>query len=462
MGIEILSVSGGRVPMVDKEVEARNKANGPVVPGRMSPEELVELEQRLAQKAGPQVKPWEPTLNRDSYLQLRITGKNRKDITLSHFNNEENKLVKQLREWGLIDRNKEEEAMSQMKLDALTREEYLTRRAAGETRTKIMKLLGVNTNPFYAKLTEWGLKEKAAEDEALAALKPAPAADASPAELQQEGHASEEATAQIITEAELGLIAEKDAEIGRLREKIKIDEQELTNFKAAAAHWQEVAEQEKGGRAQDNEVAESYIDTVVGRNRQMDTEIAHLKGIVTELTETCETLGTELEVANRSLQKDYEDRRESEAMHYDAEQAATQIMLLEAENKRLQTEARIANDVAENLRSRVRVLEDERERNRGFVFLRLPILPGDHPIRQRIDLNAGIDRFATEIELSAMNRERAASELFQLVQIFVGFIHSEMEDLHPEQDDVFGFVKRYFAHHNARHLATLAGREQAG
>jgi hypothetical protein len=201
-----------------------------VVPGQLSPEEMAALNERLAQKAGPQIKPWEPTLSKDDYLHLRIEGKSRKDIMLSWYNNEEEKLVKQLREWQIIDRNKEEAAMSKKRLDELTRDQYLAHRVAGETRTKIMRSLGASTDPFYAKLTAWGIKEKADEDKVLAELRPTDEAQpvGTPAENKQEiaeafaqlekqqERAVEEATAKFITAAELDLIAEKDAEIARL------------------------------------------------------------------------------------------------------------------------------------------------------------------------------------------------------------------------------------------------------
>ncbi|EJL44006.1 Protein of unknwon function (DUF3310) [Brevibacillus sp. CF112] len=50
----------------------------------------------------------------------------------------------------------------------LTREKYLQLRANGQSRTQIQRsYFGSNPNKFYALLSEWGLKEKDAEDRAL-------------------------------------------------------------------------------------------------------------------------------------------------------------------------------------------------------------------------------------------------------------------------------------------------------
>ncbi|MGG1534532.1 hypothetical protein [Brevibacillus agri] len=50
----------------------------------------------------------------------------------------------------------------------LTREKYLQLRADGQSRTHIQRnYFGSNPNKFYALLSEWGLKEKDAEDRAL-------------------------------------------------------------------------------------------------------------------------------------------------------------------------------------------------------------------------------------------------------------------------------------------------------
>lgn len=483
MGIEILNVSGGRTPLVDKEVEKRSSANGPVNQGVLTPEEKAQLEERLKQKAGPQVKPWEPTLSRDEYLQLRNEGKSRKDIMLSWFNNEENKLVKQLREWELIDRSKEEEAMSKKQLDSLTRDQYLARRMRGETRTKIMKSLGVNTAPFYAKLTEWGLKEKAAEEKALAEMRPADMqADTVPAETQEkvvqldaeQVKAIEEAAAKLITEAELDLIAEKDAEIGRLQAKLKVDEEENANLQAAAIHWQKVSEREKASR---EEEAENAARMLLELKQQKDVEIVRLEGIVAELTEERDKKKEEVqEFASVVLKRDrtiaeLEGRIEGIIDKWAAIVAERdQIIVgfndkndkLQQEIGNLRSELTTANEVVDGLRTRVRELEDGRDRNRGYVYLRVPVLPGAHPIQQRIDTVNMVDRFAMEIESASMDRGRAAMELFQLVQTFVGLVYSELADLHPGGRNVVGYVKTFFSHYNQQHLDVLAEQEQAG
>ncbi|TMV49386.1 hypothetical protein FE783_12790 [Paenibacillus mesophilus] len=147
----------------------------------------------------------------------------------------------------------------------------------------------------------------------------------------------------------------------------------------------------------------------------------------------------------------------------EADQAERRISELENENDRLKSEIRVSNDVVDNLRSRVRMLEEERERNKGYVFIRVPVLPGDHPIHQHVGVVGVADRFATEIESASMDRGRAAVELFQLFQSFVGLIYSELADLHPGGRDVVGYVKTFFAHYNQQHLDQLPKvKEQTG
>lgn len=534
MSVEILMVSGGRTPLVDKGVERRSSANGPVVEYKMSPEEL----QQLREKDAPKVKFWEPTLTRDEYLQLRIEGKKIKDIVLAHFNNEDEKWSKQLREWGFRDQKKEKEAMARKQLNDLGRNGYLARRAAGETRTKIMRDLGVNSNLFYNWLDGWGLKDRTIEEQILAEMVPvdersaethAEASDPEKADDSESNAETKQECAEPMEEAESALeepVESAGAEIlQRVEQRAADREREIADLQAAAAHWREAAEREKRLREQDNEVAKRIIEAEVGLTRQKDVEIVRLEGIVSELTESCdkaiaEADGLRADVAKwKGMAKRYEqqvlplselvteltdarDRNAAEAeematgilerdqriskllgrvkeleqaerdlcvlqkahddVRRDTELASARIERLEADNEQLVTEARIANDVVEGLRNRVRKLEHERELNERHVFLRLPVLPGTHPIQQRIDTVKTVERFALEIESSSMDRGRAAMELFQLVQTFVGLIYSELADLHPGGRDVVGYVKSFFGYHNQQHLVALADREQVG
>ncbi|MEF3309302.1 hypothetical protein PV433_10335, partial [Paenibacillus sp. GYB004] len=406
--MEILNVGGGRIPLVDKDVERRSSANGPVKPGVLTPEEMAELELKLKQKAGPQVKAWEPTLARDQYLHLRIAGKGRKDITLTHFNNEESKLNRQLKEWNLIDRKREEEAMSKKQLDELTREQYLARRAAGETRTKIMRSIGANTVPFYAKLEGWGLKNKAEEDMALGNLRPTEVAPPgiSPADPDTDEERSEQTdplTGDRILSRVEQRAADKEKELNDVTELAETWQAEANRLREESENLEIQLEEMAAERKRENENAERMLHEL---KQNKETEI---NGIIDKWSK----IVAERDLVNAGLNDRINELMAENRRLVEIDERESDIAIgIFKENNRLRSENESANEVIDKLRIRVRKLEYERERNEGYMFIRLPILQGEHPIGQRVDTVRMVELFASEIESASMDRGRAAMELF--------------------------------------------------
>lgn len=93
----------------------------------------------------------------------------------------------------------------------------------------------------------------------------------------------------------------------------------------------------------------------------------------------------------------------------------------------------------------------EQNLEKACITLQVPIISGDfHPISQRLKVHEELGELTEEIESATMNRERAASELFDLIQAYVGLIRSDLADLMPGQD-VSEYVQRFIAHHNQLH-----------
>jgi hypothetical protein len=143
-----------------------------------TPEEIADLDRRVRLKyEGPQVKRWHPILTKEQYFEKRAAGEHREDLILKYFNSEMDKLAKQLREWGI--RSWKEEmaevealANGSSTVATITKEEYLQRRLTGETRTRIMRLIGGAQPKFYKLLESWGIRELDAEERALELLAP--------------------------------------------------------------------------------------------------------------------------------------------------------------------------------------------------------------------------------------------------------------------------------------------------
>jgi hypothetical protein len=341
-----------------------------------------------------------------------------------------------------MDRNKEEAAMSKKRLDEFTRDQYLARRAAGESRTKIMRSLGANTDPFYAKLTEWGLRDKNVELQVLAPLiaaaspAPTPVTDDEPWEPKAETAVSGEQQPAGEPAAEEASPAKGGAEIlQRVEQRAADREREIADLQAAVIRWQAEVLREQLAREQEREAGNRML---LELKQQKDVEIARLSGIVTELTEA-------------------RDKAITEAFEQ-GEKTAIQIELLEGEKKRLTSHIAVAGDAVQSLTRRLRELEANREGHRGFVFLRVPVQSGENPVRQRVNVHRDIERLSEVMESADSDRGRVAAEFFQLVQTYVALVASELAELHPGCKDVTGFVKSFFGHHNLRHMDDVEER----
>lgn len=91
------------------------------------------------------------------------------------------------------------------------------------------------------------------------------------------------------------------------------------------------------------------------------------------------------------------------------------------------------------------------------ITLSVPMIDGGwNPTMQRVKVNEEIDEFSAEIESSSIDIERAASELFDVVQSFAGLIRTQLQQLMPGED-VSPHVARFFQHHNRLHIEKVKG-----
>lgn len=81
------------------------------------------------------------------------------------------------------------------------------------------------------------------------------------------------------------------------------------------------------------------------------------------------------------------------------------------------------------------------------VTLHVPILLGDDPVRERHNVFQGFDKFGGTLESAGLDRERIMRELFELLQVVVGFVATDLTELLPGQD-VTEHVQRFFQEHN--------------
>lgn len=81
------------------------------------------------------------------------------------------------------------------------------------------------------------------------------------------------------------------------------------------------------------------------------------------------------------------------------------------------------------------------------VSLYVPIVPGNDPVRERLNVFQGFDKFGGTLESVGLDRERIMRELFELLQVVVGFVATDLAELLPGQD-VTEHVQRFFQAHN--------------
>lgn len=124
------------VPILDMERERQAAAPGPVITYKLPPEEI----ERIFARGKPAQKPSMPGYTR-SAAEAKRNAK------------------------ALKKRKEDDEPMN------MTRSEYLAERLAGKTRMQIARERAKNAPAFYKQLEKWGLKDRAAEEAALAELR---------------------------------------------------------------------------------------------------------------------------------------------------------------------------------------------------------------------------------------------------------------------------------------------------
>ncbi|WP_240421631.1 hypothetical protein [Paenibacillus periandrae] len=376
----------------------------------LTPEELAALNRKYA---GPQIQKWQRSMTREEYLQAMFDGKSSADIMLSYFNNDPQELKKQLREWGLSqeqERRELEELGRITKPIEMTREQYLQRRASGEGRMRISRSLGVDNKRFYALLTEWGLREKDAEEWAIELL------------ITQ---SDEQSSEEIMPETQQGN-TETLAEIG--------------------------AEQETANLQTDLQKSEQEATSILERDRR----ISELNGQINDLEARYQF-----------------DKERTLKLEGDVERLVRRLEEEERETKHLNELLKGAAIVADQAGARINELEEEQcallaiidaaSENAAdpVVIIRVPITAAMQPIQQRIGVYNGIDLFESAVEAAELDRTRVMSELFALVQRVADYVTSDLVELIPGED-VSKYVQRFMAYHNDQHIERMKIKQQAG
>lgn len=120
-----------------------------------------------------------------------------------------------------------------------------------------------------------------------------------------------------------------------------------------------------------------------------------------------------------------------------ADQADDRLSELEEENARLKQELSAAGQASKVV---MPVFGSS-------VSLYVPIIAGTDPIRERLNVYHGLDALGGTFESAGLDRERIMRELFELLQVVVGFVATDLSELLPGQD-VTEHVQRFFQEHN--------------
>lgn len=95
-----------RTPMPIREREEMSRGSGPVISYKLSEEELEEYRRKTGYK--PKEVTTMSKLTKEQYLQLRLAGKGRTEIMKECFNKNPQAFYRQLREWGIKEKDVEE------------------------------------------------------------------------------------------------------------------------------------------------------------------------------------------------------------------------------------------------------------------------------------------------------------------------------------------------------------------
>lgn len=190
-------------------------------------------------------------------------------------------------------------------------------------------------------------------------------------------------------------------------------EQELAALQAALALWKNDAERKgeyiadlKAELTKAREKAESIQNRFMAVSKEQAAEIARMKDALSGATV----------IAN---------------------QAGERILEIEKENERLKQELSAAGQASKVVTPVFG----------SAVTLHVPILLGDDPVRERLNVFQGFDKFGGTLESVGLDRERIMRELFELLQVVVGFVATDLTELLPGQD-VTEHVQRFFQEHN--------------
>ncbi|MNW54957.1 hypothetical protein D3C74_325880 [compost metagenome] len=134
-----------------------------------------------------------------------------------------------------------------------------------------------------------------------------------------------------------------------------------------------------------------------------------------------------------------------------ADQAGARISELEEENTRLKQELATTGQTSKVVTP---VFGPS-------VTLHVPVTVGTDPNLERLNVYRSLDSLGGTFEAAGLDRERIMRELFELMQIVVGFVATDLSELMPDQD-VTEHVQRLFLNHNERHIQIVTSKQQAG
>lgn len=190
-------------------------------------------------------------------------------------------------------------------------------------------------------------------------------------------------------------------------------EQEWAELVAALALWKNDAERKA-----------EYIADLEGELRKSREEV---ESVQTRFTEVFREQAAEISRLNDAMS----------GATIIADQAGARISELEEENTRLKQELATTGQTSKVVTPVFG----------SAVSLYVPVILGTDPVRERLNVYEGLDALGSTFESAGLDRERIMRELFELLQVVVGFVATDLSELLPGQD-VTEHVQRFFAEHN--------------
>ncbi|MNW37044.1 hypothetical protein D3C74_140750 [compost metagenome] len=190
-------------------------------------------------------------------------------------------------------------------------------------------------------------------------------------------------------------------------------EQEWAELVAALALWKNDAERKA-----------EYIADLEGELRKSREEV---ESVQTRFTEVFREQAAEISRLNDAMS----------GATIIADQAGARISELEGENAHLKRELSNAGQASKVVTPMFG----------SAVSLFVPITAGTDPLQERLDVYRGLDALGGTFESLGLDRERIMRELFDLMQLVVRFVATDLSELLPGQD-VTEHVQRFFSEHN--------------